>query len=301
MENSIPFADQLGAAIDHAINAHSHYPNSPRDSVRLWDQRTPYVIHPIWCAMTLLTETALPESIRYPGALALLWHDTLEDTQLPLPDNTAPLVRDLVHEMTFASLDEEFELLWSRSDTTKLLKLYDKVSQFLDGIWIKDVRWNQLVQHTRRLERFAADHYGDLNIVKLARTLCQPRPSATPPATIINQGEIYWVQAGALQGTEPGYHPHPYVVIQENLLNHSRIESVVVCALTTNLRLASEPGNVLLEPGEAGLPKQSAVVISKVSTVAKTQLGAYVGALSAQRIDQIRAGMHFLQQAFFSR
>lgn len=169
------YAAELGAAIDHAIRAHTLFPNTPRDAVRIWDQQTPYVIHPIWCATTILAEPRLGADLRYPGAIALLWHDTLEDTQLPLPEDCRPMVRDLVQEMTFANLDEEFERLWERSDTTKLLKLYDKVSQFLDGIWLSDKRWGQLVQHTRRLEQFVAATYGELNIVKLSRTLAQPR------------------------------------------------------------------------------------------------------------------------------
>ena len=169
------YADELGAAIQHAIQAHTHFANTPRAAVRLWDRQTPYVIHPIWCAMTLLTETQLPADLRYPGALALLWHDTLEDTQLPLPAHTAPLVRELVHEMTFASLDDEFVRLWQRSPTAKLLKLYDKTSQFLDGTWLADARWNQLVEHTRRLEAFAVAQYGELNIVRIARAVCLRR------------------------------------------------------------------------------------------------------------------------------
>lgn len=169
------YADQLGVAIHHAIQAHTHFPNTPRDAVRLWDRHTPYVIHPIWCAMTLLTETALDETIRYPGAIVLLWHDTLEDTQLPLPKDTQPEIRQLVHEMTFANLDEEFERVWERSDTTKLLKLYDKVSQFLDGVWLTDTRWNQLVQHTRKLEQFVLARYGESNIVKISCAVCRPR------------------------------------------------------------------------------------------------------------------------------
>jgi hypothetical protein len=169
------YADQLGAAIQHAMEAHTYFPNRPRDAVRLWDRQTPYVIHPIWCAMTLLSETSLADDIRYPGALALLWHDILEDTQLPLPDNTQPVVQQLVHEMTFTSLDEEFDRLWERSDTAKLLKLYDKTSQFLDGGWLADARWNQLVQHTRRLEDFVSAVYGELNIVSISRAICQPR------------------------------------------------------------------------------------------------------------------------------
>lgn len=111
---------------------------------------------------------------------------------------------------------------------------------------------------------------------------------------IINQGDIYWVPLKEPGGSEPGY-THPHVVIQDNVINHSRINTVVVCALTTNIKRAKAPGNVLLEVGEANLPKQSIVVVSQVSTVDKAQLGDYIGSLTRQRIDQILAGMRFLQ------
>src|SRR5882724_11857413 len=80
----------------------------------------------------------------------------------------------------------------------------------------------------------------------------------------INQGDIYWVQVEDLSGSEPGIR-HPHVVIQENILNHSRITTVVACALTSNRKRANTPGNVLLEVGEANLPTQSVVEVSKVS------------------------------------
>ena len=111
---------------------------------------------------------------------------------------------------------------------------------------------------------------------------------------IIKQGDIYWVPLEQLNGLEPGY-IHPHVIIQDNVFNRSRIKTVVVCALTTNIKRAKAPGNVLLEEGEANLPKQSVVVVSQVSTVNKTQLGEYIGSLTEQRINQILAGMRFLQ------
>ena len=111
---------------------------------------------------------------------------------------------------------------------------------------------------------------------------------------VINQGDIYWVPLEATGGSEPGY-THPHVVIQDNVLNRSRIDTVVVCALTTNMKRAKAPGNVLLEAGEANLPRQSIVVVSQVSTVNKAQLGEYIGSLTRQRVDQILAGMRFLQ------
>lgn len=112
---------------------------------------------------------------------------------------------------------------------------------------------------------------------------------------LINQGDIYWVSFEGPTESQPGY-PHPQVIIQENVINHSRINTVVVCALTTNLTRAKAPGNVLLEAGEANLPKQSVVVVSQISTVAKTQLGEYIGSLTPQRVNQILAGMQFIQR-----
>jgi len=110
----------------------------------------------------------------------------------------------------------------------------------------------------------------------------------------IHQGDIYWVALAEPQGLGPGI-SHPHVVVQEDVLNHSRIQTVVVCSLTTNRKRASLPGNILLEPGEANLPKRSVVEVSKLSTVDKDQLGKFIGSLTRSRIDQILAGVRFVQ------
>jgi mRNA interferase MazF len=78
---------------------------------------------------------------------------------------------------------------------------------------------------------------------------------------VVHQGDIYWIDLGEPAGSEPGY-SHPHVVVQNNVFNRSRINTVVVCALTSNLKRAAAPGNVLLGAGEANLPKQSVVVVS---------------------------------------
>jgi len=103
---------------------------------------------------------------------------------------------------------------------------------------------------------------------------------------VVNQGDIYWVDLGEPIGSEPGYR-HPNVVIQNNMFNHSRINAVIVCGLTSNLKRAAVPGNILLEEGEANLPKQSTVIVSQVFTVDKAQLGEYIGTLSKKRVRQI--------------
>ena len=101
-------------------------------------------------------------------------------------------------------------------------------------------------------------------------------------------------------GSVPG-HPHPHVVVQDDVFNHSRINTVVVCALTSDLTRATEPGNVLLEPGEGNLERQSVIVVSQVSSLYKARLGARIGVLSSARIEQILAGMRFQQASFFNR
>lgn len=117
---------------------------------------------------------------------------------------------------------------------------------------------------------------------------------------MINQGDVYWVTLATGDEAAPGIR-HPYVIVQDDLFNHSRLETVVACALTTNLKRASLPGNVQLEAGEANLPKPSVVEVSKLSTIAKAQLGDYLGTLSAQRVEEILGGIRFLQQSFFTR
>src|SRR4051794_31886597 len=109
-------------------------------------------------------------------------------------------------------------------------------------------------------------------------------------APAVRRGDLFWIEPDESQGSVPG-HPHPHVVVQDDVFNRSRIRTVVVCALTSNLSRASEPGNVLLEVGEGDLTKQSVVVVSQVSSVDKTQLGDRIGALSVERVEQILAGM----------
>jgi mRNA interferase MazF len=107
---------------------------------------------------------------------------------------------------------------------------------------------------------------------------------------VIRQGEIYWIDLEEPVGSGPGY-LHPHVVIQNDMFNWSRINTVVVCALTSNLRRGEAPGNVLLDDGEGGLPKRSVAVASQVFTVDKSQLGDCIGALSRRRVLEILEGV----------
>ena len=110
---------------------------------------------------------------------------------------------------------------------------------------------------------------------------------------VINQGDIFWVDLGEPSGSEPAYR-HPHLVIQNDVFNRSRLGTVVVCSLTSNLRRAESPGNVLLEEGEANLPKSSVINITQIFTVDKRDLTEKIGSLSRDRITQVLKGIELL-------
>lgn len=112
----------------------------------------------------------------------------------------------------------------------------------------------------------------------------------------IHRGDIFWI---APEGEAAPSYSHPHVVVQDDVFNHSRIDTVVVCALTSNLHRVTEPGNVLLDEGEGNLPRRSVVVVSQIDSVAKTRLGSWVGRLPEERVDEILDGLRFQLRSFF--
>ena len=99
--------------------------------------------------------------------------------------------------------------------------------------------------------------------------------------------------AGVVEPLGSGY-DRPYVIVQNNAFNASRINTVVVCGLTSNLRRGGDPGNVLLFPGEADLPEQSVVNVSQIVTLDKSQLQTRIGALSPERIREVLRGVNLV-------
>lgn len=110
---------------------------------------------------------------------------------------------------------------------------------------------------------------------------------------MIRQGDVYWIELGPPSGSGPGY-KHPHVVVQNNVFNQSRIRTVVVCAITSNLNVAKAPGNLLLKKGEANLKKDCVVNISQILTVDKADLYERIGSLSPLKIREIVQGIQLL-------
>jgi mRNA interferase MazF len=109
----------------------------------------------------------------------------------------------------------------------------------------------------------------------------------------IAQGDVFWIDLGRPFGSEPGFR-RPFVVVQSNLFNQTALQTVVVCALTANLRRAAAPGNVLLDDGEGNLPERSVVNVTQLISVDRQRLGERLGTLSPGRIEEIYRGLQLV-------
>jgi mRNA interferase MazF len=115
------------------------------------------------------------------------------------------------------------------------------------------------------------------------------------PGRRLRRGDLFWLTTSDQDDAVA----HPHVVVQDDLFNRSRVHTVIVCGLSSNLHRASEPGNVLLEPGEGGLPRPSVVIVSQIDAIERDRLRERIGTLSAARVEQILDGLRFQQRAFF--
>jgi mRNA interferase MazF len=109
----------------------------------------------------------------------------------------------------------------------------------------------------------------------------------------MRRGEIWWASLPVPQGSEPGYR-RPLLVIQSDDFNRSRIQTVVAVVITSNLRLADAPGNVVLSAKDSGLPRRSVVNVSQLITVDKSFLTEKVGRLAPDKIREIEMGIRLV-------
>jgi mRNA interferase MazF len=107
---------------------------------------------------------------------------------------------------------------------------------------------------------------------------------------VISQGEVWWADIPVPRGSGPGFR-RPVVVVQGDALNRSRIATVVCVPLTSNLKWAGAPGNVLLPARATSLPKDSVANVSQIVALDKTLLSERVGKLSSTKVDLLFAGI----------
>ena len=109
----------------------------------------------------------------------------------------------------------------------------------------------------------------------------------------IRQGDVYFVRLADPCLSEPGY-PHYVVVVQSNDVNESNINTTLVCCLTTTLSRANAPGNVLLVPGEGGMPEPSVVNVSQMLTMDKRDLDDKRAGLDHVRMREVIEGIKWV-------
>jgi len=106
----------------------------------------------------------------------------------------------------------------------------------------------------------------------------------------MQRGEIWWASLPRPTGSEPGYR-RPLVIVQSDEFNASRIRTVIAVAITSNLKLAEAPGNVLLSRRESGLPKRSVANTSQLIAVDKSFLLQKAGKLNPQKLREVESGI----------
>lgn len=107
---------------------------------------------------------------------------------------------------------------------------------------------------------------------------------------MIARGEIWWADLPEPVASEPGYR-RPVLVIQADSFNRSRIATVIAVVVTSNLRLALAPGNVLLPSKATGLPQDSVANVSQVITLDKAFLTERVGPLPSYLLELVEDGL----------
>lgn len=106
----------------------------------------------------------------------------------------------------------------------------------------------------------------------------------------MRRGEIWWAALPEPVGSGPGM-KRPVLVIQANPFNESRIATVIVAIITSNLALAEAPGNVRLAKTDSGLPKPSVVNVSQVLTIDRTLLTERLRVLPSQVMERVNLGL----------
>ena len=112
---------------------------------------------------------------------------------------------------------------------------------------------------------------------------------------VLQRGDIHWANLREPVGSEPGYR-RPVLIVSADSFNDSRIGTVVVAAITSNLALADAPGNVDLPAEDSGLDRDSVLNVSQVLTLDKAQLGERAGSLDTATMRRVEAGLRLVLQ-----
>ena len=110
---------------------------------------------------------------------------------------------------------------------------------------------------------------------------------------VVRQGDLVWVRLPPPRGSEPAGR-RPAVVVQSDLFNRSKMNTVIIAAITSNLKYERLPGNVRLLQGEAGIPKASVINLSQLHAIDRAYIVEKIGTVSGTKLEQLKNGMRIL-------
>ena len=106
----------------------------------------------------------------------------------------------------------------------------------------------------------------------------------------MKRGQVWWADLAAPRRSEPSLR-RPVLIVQDDLLTDSRLQTVMVAPLTSNLRRAQAAGNVLLAEADTGLPRASVALVCQVMTVDKEFLIELVGSVPRRALQAVDLGL----------
>ena len=109
----------------------------------------------------------------------------------------------------------------------------------------------------------------------------------------MRRGEIWWASLPPPDGPGPDYR-RPVVVVQSDAFSRSRIRTAIAAAITSNMRLAQAPGNVVLTRRQSRLPRESVINVSQLITLDKSYLTERVGTLPAEKLSALENGLRLV-------
>ena len=112
---------------------------------------------------------------------------------------------------------------------------------------------------------------------------------------VIRKGSIYWVDFSPGKGSEP-LGRRPGLVVQNDILNDSNLNTVIMLAITSTMKFAELPGNVVLRKGEANLPKRCVINVTQIKSVDKKSIKEKIGTLSKDRVNEVHAGLKLVMK-----
>ena len=107
---------------------------------------------------------------------------------------------------------------------------------------------------------------------------------------VIRKGSVYWIDFSPAKGSEPRG-GRPGLVVQNDVLNDSKLNAVIVLAITSTMKYGELPGNVVLKKGEANLPKRCVVNVTQIKSIDKRSISEKIGMVSEKRMTEVYEGM----------